>query len=64
MWCEYDTLYVLQEYRSYRGKPEPRFKLHTLDTRSWRPTWNEDDNICIDGLPNGYFEWGHGQMFY
>ena len=62
MWCEFDTLYVLEEYDGW--KEQRRFKLHTLDTRSSRPTWNEEDNICIDGLPKGYFEWGYGQMFY
>ena len=56
MWCEQDMLYAVEGHKQ-------EWKLYTLDTRIWRPTWNKQD-IQIDGLPNEYFESHSGHLFY
>ena len=55
MWCEYDTLCALEEFKD-RDMNVEGFRLHKLDTRSWRPNWSSE-SIVIDGLPTAYFRW-------
>ena len=66
MWCEYDLLYALDEYRyiNVNGSiVKHGFRLYTLDTRAWGPKWSVE-GISIQRLPKQYFTARCGNLFY